>query len=247
MTREQYLQRFSRTARWFLSAKEAREVTADYEEFLIDRPPEEMEPPFQVVRAIADPGLYRRWITTFSLMLRCLLLPCYFVWFTQEHHPALTGLLWAAGLLLALRCFRTAEAEGAPLPRPLLPLLLLLTVTSAALNGLTLWLLVHTEQIQTLAQQIRNIGTLFTSFYYALTVLTLLLGGWGLVQARLSHPRWRALYILCLTSLLVSVMVLQTMHSLSLDHSAPRWWVPLVLRCCTAAAVGGTAAGVSLC
>ena len=65
-----------------------------------------------------------------------------------------------------------------------------------------------------------------------------ILGGWGLVKARISDRRWRSLYILGLTVLAECVLILSVCVSINLDACSPHWWTSFAVDCSILGLIG---------
>ena len=82
MNKKTYMKKFSRVVRWRLQKSEADEVLNDYEEMLLNHAEydndsliQELGEPLQAVRLLTEPKAYHLWLSVFSVMAFCLLLP----------------------------------------------------------------------------------------------------------------------------------------------------------------------------
>ena len=79
LTKEQYLRRFSRSARWRLGAAEAEEAIADYQELIFQEERdesklvEELGDPIQAAWLLTDARGYKRWMWAFTILIGCAL------------------------------------------------------------------------------------------------------------------------------------------------------------------------------
>jgi hypothetical protein len=242
MDKGAYLVKFSRAARWYLAEPEAAAVIADYRE-LVERPEAGSDPaagigaPWRAARLLAVPKAYRRWLAAFILMALCLLVPeSLLLRASFSASPdRLLALLLAAGLAASLLWFRLPPWEKrGPLPGGLRPVLaavlVMLLLAAAVLWGMAAGAWGGAAARRTLVLT----GTLAAAA-----------GLWGLVQARLTDRRWRAVYVLGLTALAVCVLVL--FQLVRMDRSASGWWHGLAVRCGLLAGLGLCGTGVSLC
>lgn len=253
MDKETYLRRFSRMARWGLKKSEAAEAIDDYTQLLSQRGEEsegtlerELGSPAHAARLLVEPGSYHRWLAVFGGMLCCLLLAEFLLlWGSFRQYPFLPMLiLLILGSGAALLWFRRREeGEEHKLPHGLVPALAVVLLAFAG-ACVMLWMLAS------------GVWQSLPAPYYGLTARWALriagtvgaaAGILGLVKARTTHRRWRAVYILGLTSVAACVLVGAILTSMSLDTAAPNWWVSYALRLGAVGAVGLTATGVSLC
>ncbi len=74
LSTKEYLSRFSLAARWYLGAKDAPEIIADYQEMLAceadspQTPQQRFGPPLHAARMLSEEKPYRRWLWTFAVM-----------------------------------------------------------------------------------------------------------------------------------------------------------------------------------
>ena len=72
-------------------------------------------------------------------------------------------------------------------------------------------------------------------------------GLFGLVKARMSDRRWRALYIMGLLVLVECVLVIANLVSMDLGSLSSGWWVSRTVSLSAIGLAGLAGAGVSLC
>lgn len=261
MPRKDYLARLNRAARWSLPRAEADEVVSDYRELLAARPRSEAElsrdlgDPAKAVRLLRQGWAYEGWIAVFLVLAVSLLLPvlCIFqpVWNVMEpYHRQLLKFLPAVGMGAALVWFFWSDrSQGRrPLPKGLLPLLVLLLAAAAGVVAFTwavMFVFLKGGTIPLVPPA--RIGPAISVLFEFLGGLAGLLGMLGLVRARIADRRWRALYVLALAVASVSLSVLAVLRSMSLDISAPGWWLPYFWKSVGLSAVGLAATGVALC
>ena len=70
---------------------------------------------------------------------------------------------------------------------------------------------------------------------------------YGLVKARLGDCRWRAVYVLGLTGVILSLSVWGLFNGMDLSFSAPNWQTPILLRYTEITLLGLIGTAVSLC
>lgn len=244
MTQSSYQKRFSRLVRWRLPRAEAEGVLADYEEIFAHHRGEDdaaltrsLGEPRQAVGLLTQPGVYRRWLAAFCLVLPLGLLLRGRFW--SEPTALMAGLL-LSGMAVSLVQFWPRAGRG-PMPRGLRPALAGLAVLLAAVG----WVL----------------GCLFTGAWsswpaewYGLTAWWVLrltgaagaaAGLLGVVKARLDDRRWSALYILGLTAVTVCVLILAFLGSL--DSASGGAWASYALPWGLLGAAGLVGTGVALC
>ena len=253
MDKQTYLRKFSTSVRWRLSEKEAREVLADYEEILSEKPDEldeaalrSLGEPVAAVATLTNRGAYRRWLVAFSAMALCILIP-WLLLSRRAFYYEPTILVWGTFLLgagLALLCFQFRHGrERQKCPKKLL-VWLGVTLALPAVSGLVLCGLML-EWWRLLPDRLYGITACWALWISGSAAA--FAGMLGLIKARLSNRRWCALYILALVVLLECVSVLALLTGIDTSTVVPNWWVPYVIRWGTLAGVGLSATGVSLC
>ncbi len=253
MDKQTYFRRFSNSVRWRLSEQEAREVLADYEEILAEKPEELDEAtlcglgePSHAAAVLTNQSVYRRWMVAFSAMAFCILMSWWLLFRGGFYHePTLfVCVAFLLGVGLALYWFRFQRGrERQKCPKELWVwlgvLLALATVSGLVLGGLAL------ELWEMLPDRMYGITARL-----ALCIsgsVAMVAGMRGLIKARLSNHRWSALYILALVVLLESVSVLALLTGIDTSTVVPNWWVPYVMQWVAIAGAGLLATGVSLC
>lgn len=223
--------RFSFWVRWWYPREEAQEILSDYAEF----PDPDLSRPLRIVR---DLGLSRgcwSWLAAFCVQAACLLLPA--VWlFRSAHHASLTCLLSVLGVVLSLIWFQSGEKEK--FPSRIIPVLLLELALLGAAGGLLAGVIITPWSFV-------GFGRRFSWFFLAIGLFGAVLGLCGLIKARVSDRRWRAVYSLGLTVLVLCTVALSMLHSMNLSEGS--WWIPYVRRAVWTCLVGLAFAGVSLC
>ena len=251
MDKQTYLNRFSRAAYWQLGRPEAAEVVADYAELLEQRPPEgdntlvqDLGKPKAAVRLLTEQKSYRRWLWAFGIMGCCLLLLEALVLGAQyvynQHLLADYG-PFAVGMIVALVRFRPQfHSPKAPLPRGLLWALAgVLTCCAAAgvmlaslFNGAWDWPL---ESYGPTARLVLCVSS---------TVATAA-GMFGAVRARVADRRWAALYVLGLTTAMISLQIMTALMGLSATDT--HWLQQEGVRWAVLGGIGLVGTGVVLC
>ena len=251
MDKQTYLNRFSRAAYRQLGRLEAAEVVADYAELLEQRPPErdntlvqDLGKPKAAVRLLTEQKSYRRWLWAFGIMGCCLLLLEALVLGAQyvynQHLLADYG-PFAVGLIVALVRFRPQfHSPKAPLPRGLLWALAgVLTCCTAAgvmlaslFNGAWDWPL---ESYGPTARLVLCVSS---------TVATAA-GMFGAVRARVADRRWAALYVLGLTTAMISLQIMTALMGLSATDT--HWLRQEGVRWAVLGGIGLVGTGVVLC
>ena len=267
MTKQEYMKKFSFFARWYLPAAEAEDVIIDYSEMLRDHPDSssidhELENPRQAAKLLMEKKSYRRWISAFVLMVFCLLIPTSQMlrgWFYRRPFRLMLLLLFI-GAAAALLYFRPRDkALRSPLPKRLLPALIALTA-SAVISALLLaglangfWKVFGTV-VGSHGVAVGRYGLYAGMILQAFAAFSLTASFYGLVKARTDNHRWRALYIMALTALIVCTLVYATLHhmnlSLASDAFLRDYLIGLnkdVIGLGVFGLVGLTATGVALC
>ena len=232
--------RLTWTVRWRFSPQEADEILDDYRELLSGRPPEDVR---QVAADFGRPTEYGLWLARFWGMAGCLALPLLWntMWFA--YHQVLSLVLAATGAALALSLGKKEEERQ--LGRGLWALLVVQAALLGAVFGLFAFFCFHMDTLLPLG----NVGPLLHALLQLISLLAGLLGLAGLVLTRVEDRRWRAVYVLGLTVLAVTSILLAVMGSM--DVSAPvtieGLWRYCMVRMVPTALVGLGATGAALC
>lgn len=262
-----YLTRLDRWARWMLPRAEADDVIADYREITSD--PEMLrglDKPRNVIRPLAQKKPYYTWLAAFAVLAACLLIPAisplpggpYPVWFNL-FFTSIPGfnfcrLFLITGTALSLIWFRPRQGEpNAPLPRPIPVLLAAELVLLAAVWWLS-WQLslfpdgIFTDQAFWLPFLIyvdpyTESSHIFMVLLLWASPIIAILGAAALVKARTRDRRWRAVYVLSLSLLMLDFCVLNTLTSMdwTLSPAFPLQYSVEIT------AIGLIGTGVSLC
>jgi hypothetical protein len=224
MDQQTYLKKFSRAARWYLPWKESSAVTSDYRAMLAERTASggdlvaELGRPAQAARLLREKGAYARWLAAFALMALCLLMPE--VWLLTARFPRPISWLAAPlviGLATALLWFRRDLWGKGAIPRGLLPAGLALVAILAATLFL-LWCLAQNPLALPLGHIGPAAGRVLTLAGAAAGILAL----WGLVQGRMTDPRWAVLYGFGLAVLMVCALAMAELTSMDAEP-LPIW------------------------
>lgn len=253
MDKHTYLKKFSRAVRWRLPEREAKEVLADYEEILAEKPDElddaalrSLGEPLTAAAALMNRSVYRRWLVAFVAMALCVLMSWGLLFRGGFYHDPdiFVGVAFLLGVGLALFHFRFRRGrERQKCPKELWlwlgTLLALSAISALVLCGLMFeWWRLLPDRLYGITARL----ALCLSGSVAMFA-----GIWGLIKARLSNHRWSALYILALVVLLESVSVLALLTGIDTSTTVPNWWVEYAIRWAALAGVGLLATGVSLC
>ncbi len=232
LTKEQYLRRFSRSARWRLGAAEAEEAIADYQELIFQEERdesklvEELGDPIQAAWLLTDARGYKRWMWAFTILIGCALS---LAWWAHTGLPfywrlrhGLYGLErqflqaiapMAAGMVLALLWSRRRGGRSGPLSWRLLTALGAVVLV----GGMMLFQVWHCFDIPWTIESPDGSGTMTEGFASAakwaidVGILSALAGAAGLILARCFGRRWMALYVLGMTIAVLCIMSQETL------------------------------------
>ncbi len=254
-------------ARWMLPRREAEEVIADYRELAGDPELSQgLARPRAAVRPLADKKAYRAWLAAFTAMAACLLIPAasslfgglHPVWFNLFHTDipgfTLCRFFLIAGTSVSLIWFRPRlEDPKAPLPRAVPVILAAELVLLAAVWWMSWQIALYPDGV--FADQafwlpvLVYVGPLtYTSHILAIllewsSIPLTVLGIAALVKARTRDRRWRAVYVMGLTLMMMAFCVLSAFTSM--DWTAA-WALPLPSSV-EITAIGLLGTGASLC
>ncbi len=253
MDKQTYLKKFSYAVRWRLSKQEADEVLADYEELFSQAPREDddlliqkLGAPSQAARLLTDSKSYRQFLAVFSCMAFCLLLPEFWLLRSRFHQSFEEGMtvLLVAGMSVAVSWFRPHQRadKKSPFPKGLLPALsglAMITITAIFILlslAVGAWKFLEPSSYGRVAHAVLG----FSGMTATIT------GFFGLVKARMSDYRWRALYVMGLLVLAECVLATAVLVSMDLRVSSD-WWVSYGVRLSLLGLVGLAGVGASLC
>ena len=249
MDKQTYLKRFSRAARWRLGHREAEEVVADYAELLEQRPPEQddtlvqdLGKPEAAARLLTEEKAYRRWLWSFCAMIFCLLLPELILtgpYLSGQPRPIEYGVFFL-GVTLALVWFHSG-GEKTKRPRALLWILAAMTVMLLAVAAVLACL--FTGAWETWPPEWYGL-TAFFVLSLASTV-AVAAGIFGTIRARTDDRRWAALYILGLTTAVISLQIMTALVGLCTTDT--HWLQREGIRWAVLGGIGLVGTGVVLC
>lgn len=268
LTREQYLKKFSRAARWRLPPQESEEAIADYRELIFreerdeSKLVEELGEPVQAAHLLTDVKTYRRWLKIFAVLAFGLFLLAWWSWtgipfiHFSSWDWGMFGEGWrgiavlAVGLALSLYWFRRHGQKNGPLSKRLvLALAVVLIAGCRVMYGI--WdvtgALIY-EQVSVNTWQYRQqVYLVITAMMYVGT-LSALAAFAGLVLAKCYDRRWLALYILGVTVAAMIGFVTFNFKGINLDYpTADMIRSYLFARLIPIGAVGLIGTGVALC
>lgn len=268
LTREQYLKKFSRAARWRLPPQESEEAIADYREMIFgeerdeSKLVEELGEPVQAAHLLTDVKTYRRWLKIFAVLAFGLFLLAKWAWtgipfiHFSSWDWGMFGEGWrgiavlAVGLALSLYWFRRHGQKNGPLSKRLvLALAVVLIAGCRVMYGI--WdvtgALIY-EQVSVNTWQYRQqVYLVITAMMYVGT-LSALAAFAGLVLAKCYDRRWLALYILGVTVAAMIGFVTFNFKGINLDYpTADMIRSYLFARLIPIGAVGLIGTGVALC
>ena len=271
--KKDYMTRLEGWARWMLPRQEAEDVIADYRDIVSD--PELLQSlgkPHSVVKPLVQTRQYRVWLVVFAVMAACILIPGfsplpggpYPVWFNMFYTDIpgfnLCRLFLITGIVVSLIWFRPSPEEiKAPLPRAI-PVVL---AALLAVMGFVWWVFWQMTLYPegALTNSIFHLPAGFwvpiANFYVGGNIFSILLewgaiplmilGGTALVKARIRDRRWRAVYILSLSALMLAFAVLALLSSMDLSLEPDTWWLSTRRDCVEITLIGLIATGVALC
>ena len=262
LTREQYLKKFSRAARWRLPPQESEEAIADYRELIFreerdeSKLVEELGTPTQAAHLLTDVKAYRRWLVLFGVLVFGLFLQARWNW-TAWHYIFIGLRAWwypvlvmAVGLPLSLCWFRRHGQKNGPLSRRLVVALAAVLVVGCTILC-RFWQLSGIDVFEEVSVNtygfILEIQQLFKVIMYT-GVVWALLGFAGLVLAKGRDRRWLALYTLCLTVGAMLGFIIFVVHAMDITYGPPELMRAYIFtRILPVGAVGLIGTGVALC
>jgi hypothetical protein len=219
MDQQTYLKKFSRAARWYLPRREASEVTADYKTMLSERTESggdlvaELGKPSRAAWLLREKRAYAKWLAAFVLMALCLLAPE--VWLLTARFPRpvfCMAVPLVIGLVVVILWFRRDFGVKGDIPCGLRPAVFVLIVILAAAL-LILWCLAQNP----LVLPPNHIGPIARQVLLLAGIVTGILALWGLIQGRMTDPRWAVLYGLGLVILMLCALVMADLTSMDAD------------------------------
>ena len=263
LTREQYLKKFSRAARWRLPPQESEEAIADYQELIFreerdeSKLVEELGEPVQAAHLLTDVQTYRRWLKVFAVLAFGLFLLAkwafmghtsfYFSFAEQWWYP-----VWvmAVGLPLSLYWFRRHGQKNGPLSKRLvLALAVVLIAGCVVMYGI--WDVTGAVMYEQVSEHrwrlLQQVHLVLTAMMYVGTFSALAAFA-GLVLAKCYDRRWLAVYILGVTVAAMIGFVTFNFKGINLDYpTADVIQSYLFARLIPIGAAGLLGTGVALC
>ena len=265
-----YLSRLSRAARWYLPPADAAEVLEDYREIVAGRSEEELRrdlgTPRAVVRQLAQPKAYRRWLMVFAVLSVCVVLPAitpfwqelslnvfrlfrvYWFWDIGQNVVPFTRVFFAVGMVTSLVWFRRNSRGGPAERKGIWPLLLLLLAGMAWVWFLSWVILTERWDIFHVLVPTERWAAMMRLTLGADSLAMGLLGLFGLVKSRWDSARWGAVYVLGLAGVILGFSVWALLTSTCTTLPSDPGTVARLLReyaFITVAGLFGT--GVALC
>ena len=263
LTREQYLKKFSRAARWRLPPQESEEAIADYRELIFreerdeSKLVEELGEPVQAAHLLTDVKTYRRWLKMFAVLAFGLFLLAKWAFMAHSSiHFSFAEQWWypvwvmAVGLVLSLYWFRRHGQKNGPLSKRLvLALAVVLIAGCGVMYGI--WDVTGAVMYEQVSEHrwrlLQQVHLVLTAMMYVGT-LSALAAFAGLVLAKCYDRRWLAVYILGVTVAAMIGFVTFNFKGLNLDYpTADMLWSYLFARLIPIGAAGLIGTGVALC
>lgn len=264
LTREQYLKKFSRAARWRLPPRESEDAIADYRELIFQperdegKLAEELGEPVQAAHLLTDVKTYRRWLKVFAVLAFGLFLlakwafmahsSIYFSFAEQWWYP-----VWvmAVGLPLSLYWFRRHGQKNGTISKWLVLALVVVLVFGVGTMALS-WYAFSPSFLERYAEIYPH-----TIPWYIILQRELMINGGvvcalialaGLILAKCYDRRWLALYTLAVTVAALCCFIVFFCRSIDLSYamlSSPQSY--LFARLIPIGAAGLIGTGVALC
>ncbi len=245
MNRQQYLKKFSGAVRWWLSAEEAEDIIADYEEMLEEtgEPLEEKwGHPWEAAKLIGNATVYYKWLAVFGVLAAFLLiseLPI-LLWRAYSISYLRTYGVLLAGIVLALIAFRPNERK-CPRPKGLLPVVGLLFFLYGAVVYLTIATMLQVLE----GKPVLLDGRIIANLLRIGGMVGFVVGVWALIGARTKAYHWRALYVVCLMGSILCLSITVVLSSMDLHFAGVHLMQKIFINWCSYAGIG--LVGVVLC
>lgn len=239
LTKQQYMAKFSRSARWRLGAVEAEEAINDYREMVFEEERkeetlvEELGDPVQAAWLLTEAREYKRWLWVFGILTLGLALCAIwnwsgltFFWFSWDY--ALYGEAWrciavlAVGIVLSQLWFRRYGRKSGTLSARLLLALTAVGIFVFGTMALS-WYVFGPKFLDVYAETYpRDIPwqiILQRELILDGGLACVLIAPAGLIMARCYDRRWLALYTLALTAAVLCIMMEFWLHSMDLTYA----------------------------
>lgn len=263
LTREQYLKKFSRAARWRLPPRESEDAIADYRELIFqaerdeEKLVEELGEPVQAAHLLTDVQTYRRWLKVFAVLAFGLFLLAKWDFMAWSNLRLSFAEQWwypvwvmAVGMALSLYWFRRHGQKNGPLSKRLaLALVVVLIAGCGVMYGI--WditgAVMYEQTSEHYWRMVQQVHLVITAMMYVGT-LSALAAFAGLVLAKCYDRRWLALYILGVTAAAMIGFVTFNFKGINLDYpTADVIQSYLFARLIPIGAAGLIGTGVALC
>lgn len=263
LTREQYLKKFSRAARWRLPPRESEDAISDYRELIFQAEQdegklvEELGEPVQAAHLLTDVQTYRRWLKVFAVLAFGLFLLAKWDFMAWSNLRLSFAEQWwypvwvmAVGMALSLYWFRRHGQKNGPLSKRLaLALVVVLIAGCGVMYGI--WdvtgAVMYEQTSEHYWRMVQQVHLVITAMMYVGT-LSALAAFAGLVLAKCYDRRWLALYILGVTAAAMIGFVTFNFKGINLDYpTADVIQSYLFARLIPIGAAGLIGTGVALC
>ena len=264
LTREQYLKKFSRAARWRLPPQESEEAIADYRELVLEEERdesklvEELGEPVQAAHLLTDVKTYRRWLKVFAVLAFGVLLLAKWAWMGMTSIQFSFAEEWwypvwvmVVGLVLSLYWFRRHGQKNGTISKWLVLALVVVLVFGVGTMALS-WYAFSPSFLERYAEIYPH-----TIPWNIILQRELIINGGmvcalialaGLILAKCYDRRWLALYTLAATVAALCCFIAFFCRSIDLScamRSSPQTY--LFTRLIPVGAAGLIGSGVALC
>lgn len=264
LTKEKYLKKFSRAARWRLPPQESEEAISDYRELIFqeerdeNKLVEELGEPVQAAHLLTDVKTYRRWLKVFAVLAFGLFLLAKWAWTWHSSIRFSFAEQWwypvwvmAVGLPLSLYWFRRHGQKNGTISKWLVLALVVVLVFGVGTMALS-WYAFSPSFLERYAEIYPH-----TIPWYIILQRELIINGGmvcalialaGLILAKCYDRRWLALYTLAVTVAALCGFIVFFCRSIDLSYamrSSPQSY--LFARLIPIGAAGLIGTGVALC
>jgi len=245
MIDRKYFNKLSAIAHWRFSRKEAEDIINDYKLLAEDAYMQgddflsQIGSPVQAMAQIQGMSNYKLWLLAFGWMFFCMAgLTVDLFSYTQNRYWDV--FLLSTGFIVSVGWFLKTE-KGYVYKRPISKRTIILLLTMMVLLCIE-WLLFIIGNYSSSLQYAK----FFRFVILVVGSLSVLIGMFGMVIARLSDRRWRSVYTVALTVLANSVFIFSICHDITLNRTIDCWYAPYIQQGGSIVAAGMFATIVSL-
>lgn len=215
MDKSKFLERFSNALKWYLGMDEAEDIMIDYKDILRQDSAEAAallsEDPKGLAKKLSVPGNYGKWLLSFSALALFIILECFFtLYINYRVGIKISVLAFSLGILGSAVSVKARRGETLSPPEQ--------KKIQISCLILGLFFTIEVLMVGAVYFQFSNVMIIVNTIK-CMSVILLAAGIASLFYIRMKDYRWFGVYIICLTLILFSCIILFTLYDM--DAAAP--------------------------